>query len=249
MEEKKEFQKQDTFKRLGARAWQIAQLPWRPILKWLRRLRWRRFVPAFALLITLGILLCGMAGVISLAVKNVTAERIETLESLSLSEGKFDCILVLGCKVYSDGRLSHMLEDRVRVAVELYQMGVCNTLLMSGDHQNERYNEVDPMRNAAIAAGVPEDAIQTDPAGLSTYDSVARLAQQYQGKRVLIVTQSYHLYRALYLAQKLGLDAYGVSADLRPYAGQWKRDLREIMARCKDVYYGLAQPPVAQPQI
>jgi vancomycin permeability regulator SanA len=114
---------------------------------------------------------------------------------------------------------------------------------MSGDSRTDDYDEVGAMRGAAIAAGVPAEAIVIDPAGLSTYDSIVRLAEVYGGRRVVIVTQSYHLYRALYLAEKLGLDAYGVSADLRSYAGQGKREVREVLARCKDVVYALKRPP------
>ena len=147
----------------------------------------------------------------------------------------FDYIVVLGCRVYEDGRLSHMLEDRVKASVTLYKSGISDCILMSGDHEHDRYNEVDPMKHTAVAQGVPAEDVLVDPLGLSTYDSLARLAAQHRGARVVIVTQEYHLYRALYIAESLGLDAYGVSADLRPYAGQWKRDAREVFARCKDM--------------
>ena len=73
--------------------------------------------------------------------------------------------------------------------------------------------------------------------GFSTYDSIANLLEQYKGKRVLIVTQRYHLYRALYIAEKLGIDAYGVSANLRTYTKQFKFSLREVLARVKDVVW------------
>ena len=179
---------------------------------------------------------------ISGAVCHKTRSRVVAPQELTALEGAFDCILVLGCLVYSDGTLSHMLEDRVKVGVSLYHGGVCDTLLMSGDHQNDSYNEVDPMRAAAEAQGVPIQAILTDPLGLSTYDSVKRVLSEFSGKRIVIVTQEYHLYRALYIAEKLGIEAYGVSADLRPYRNQWMRDLREILARCKDVYFALKQP-------
>ena len=84
---------------------------------------------------------------------------------------------------------------------------------------------------------MPKEVIAIDPEGYSTYDSISNLLKQYKGKRVLIVTQKYHLYRALYIADKLGIDAYGVSADLRTYTKQLKYDLREILARVKDVVW------------
>jgi len=127
----------------------------------------------------------------------------------------------------------------------LYQAGIGDAILMSGDSRSVYYDETGAMRKAAMASGVPEEAILTDPMGLSTYDSVARLLKVWRFQRVVIVTQEYHLYRALYIAEKLGIEAYGVAADKRPYAGQLKYDLREIFARCKDVFYALEQPTPA----
>lgn len=91
------------------------------------------------------------------------------------------------------------------------------------------------MEREAVSLGVPKECILIDPAGYSTYESVANLLKEYKGKRVLIVTQKYHLHRALYIAGKLGIEAKGVSADLRTYTKQTKYDLREIFARIKDV--------------
>ena len=188
---------------------------------------------------------CVCALIISGAVCNKTKDRILTPEQILADETEVDCILVLGCRVHPDGRLSHMLSDRVETAVSLYHAGVSDHLLMSGDKRTIYYNEVDPMRDAAIAQGVPADAISMDGFGLSTYDSVARLAEEYQGKKVVIVTQRYHLFRALYIAEKLGIDAYGVSADLRTYTKRVWWETREVLARCKDVYYAEKRPAVA----
>ena len=119
---------------------------------------------------------------------------------------------------------------------------------MSGDSSSSvGYDEVGAMRRGAIEQGVDPAVIDTDPYGLSTYDSIVRLAEQYGGGRVVIVTQSFHLPRALYIADKLGLEAYGVSADLRTYQTQMKSDVREIFARCKDVYYMLKRPSLSAP--
>ncbi len=191
-----------------------------------------------------GVAVAGMAIAVSAAVKDVTRTKINTLDAVQ-TDTPYDCIVVLGCRVYEDGRMSHMLEDRVSVGIALYQNGVGAKLLMSGDSHIEGYDEVGAMRAAAIEEGVPEDCIETDAWGLSTYDSIARIAEEYRGKRILIVTQDYHLHRALYIADKLGLDAVGVSADLRPYKGQLKREMREIPARCKDVFYSLKRPTPA----
>ena len=205
----------------------------------------KRLIPPLCVITACVLAICVCALIISGAVCNKTKDRILTPEQLLADETEIDCILVLGCRVYPDGQLSHMLSDRVETAVSLYHAGVSDCLLMSGDKRTIYYNEVDPMRDAAIAQGVPADAISMDGFGLSTYDSVARIAEEYQGKKVVIVTQRYHLFRALYIAEKLGIDAYGVSADLRTYTKRVLWEAREVLARCKDVYYAEKRPAVA----
>ncbi len=202
----------------------------------------RYLIPTCAFLLCVGILFFGMLCTVSAAVCDKMRDRIVTADELVAMEGEFDCILVLGCRVYSDGTPSPMLDDRISTAVMLYENGVSSRVLMSGDSRSVGYDETGVMLEVAIALGVPEDAIQTDPMGLSTYDSIARYHHIWEGRRIVIVTQEYHLYRALYIAEKLGMEAYGVSADQRPYAGQFKYDLREIFARCKDVVYALKKP-------
>lgn len=209
-----------------------------------RRMQWCRWKTVFCVVVAWGILIASIPFLLSAAVCQKTEERILSKEELIrlAEEEQFDFILVLGCKVYEDGTLSHMLEDRVSVGVSLYHAGVSNRILMSGDHQGDSYNEVDPMRQAAVDLVVPEASILTDPYGISTYDSVYRAISQFKGKRIVIVTQEYHLSRALYAAEKLGVEAYGVAADLRPYTKQFFREVREVLARCKDIYYSLIQP-------
>ena len=223
----------------------IFAIPWLKIGKWLLFFSKRYLLRVTCIVLCWGILLGGFALIISAAVCNKTEGRIFTPEELLATGEKVDCIVVLGCMVYLDGRLSHMLSDRVEIAVRLYHAGIGERLLMSGDNQDADYNEVDPMRNAAIEQGVPETAIKTDPLGLSTYDSFARIAQEYKGRRIVIVTQRYHLFRALYIAEKLGMDAYGVSADLRTYRERIRWEVREVLARCKDVYFAEKRPPAA----
>ena len=213
--------------------------------KWMLGFSKRYLLPALCILLCLGVALGLFALTISGAVCNKTAGRIVSVEELLERDERIDCIVVLGCMVYSDGRLSHMLSDRVETAISIYRAGVGDRILMSGDHRNDSYNEVDPMRNTAIEGGVPEAAIETDPMGLSTYDSLARIAEKYQGRRIVIVTQRYHLFRALYIAEKLGMDAYGVSADLRTYRERVRWETREVLARCKDVYFAEKRPDPA----
>ena len=154
-----------------------------------------------------------------------------------------DCILVLGCQVKADGTPSHMLQDRLERAIALYQTpGIRTKLLMSGDHGQEGYNEVGTMRQYAIDRGVPAEDIFMDHAGFSTYETVYRAKEVFAADKVIIVTQKYHLYRALYIAEALGLEAYGVDADYRQYVGQTQRDLREVLARVKDFIMAIFQP-------
>ena len=153
-----------------------------------------------------------------------------------------DCILVLGCQVRNNGVPSAMLEDRLRRSVELYDLGAAPKLLMSGDHGRTDYDEVNAMRQYALDAGVPSADVFMDHAGFSTYESMYRARDVFQAKKVIIVTQQYHLYRSIYAAEALGMEAYGVACDYRQYSGQLKRDLREVLARAKDVATGIFQP-------
>ena len=145
-------------------------------------------------------------------------------------------ILVLGCGLRSDGSPSDMLSDRIDTAVAIYEKCEGAKILASGDHSREDYNEVGAIYDACVAKGVPEEDIILDHAGFSTYDSIWRAKNVYDAKKIIIVTQKYHLYRALYMAEGFGIEAYGVGADLREYSGQLYRDLREVFARVKDFY-------------
>jgi vancomycin permeability regulator SanA len=173
----------------------------------------------------------------------VNAYVVDSTEDLVLSLSRVseiedaDCILVLGCLVKSDGTPSDMLHDRLLTATEVYyqmeQAGNQAPLLMSGDSGTEGYDEVGAMRDFAVSAGVREE-ILLDPAGFSTFESVARAKELFDAEKIVIVTQSYHLHRALFIAEALGVEAYGVSADVRSYRNQFFRDVREILARNKD---------------
>lgn len=153
-----------------------------------------------------------------------------------------DCILVLGAGVWSGDRPSPMLQDRLDCGISLYESGASDRLLMSGDHGRKNYDEVNVMKAYAVERGVPSSSVFMDHAGFSTYESMYRARDIFQAKRVLIVTQGYHLYRALYDARALGLDAYGVAVNDRGYAAQRYYDAREVLARAKDFFYALFKP-------
>ena len=194
----------------------------------------KKFFKAIAIIIALLIVLavCAVFG-LNAYVKSVGGKRIVTPEEAAAIEDA-DCILVLGCSVKIDHTLSDMLEDRLRRGVELYESGAAPKLLMSGDHGTDDYDEVNAMKNYATENGVPSSDVFMDHAGFSTYESVYRAKEIFGAEKVIIVTQEYHLYRALFIAEKLGLEAYGVASDYRTYSGQEGRELREILARFKD---------------
>ena len=157
-----------------------------------------------------------------------------------------DCIIVLGCGV-NGYTPSLMLQDRLDAAIDLYKSGAGSKILMSGDHGGQYYNEVGVMKTYAMQKGVPSSDIFMDHAGFSTYESLYRAKEVFGVKKVIAVTQQYHLYRTVYLGKSLGLKITGVSAKNVRYAGQFYRDFREIFARDKDVFNAVFKPEPEMP--
>ena len=152
-----------------------------------------------------------------------------------------DCIIILGAGIWGD-KPSPMLEDRLLEGIKLYQNDVSDKIIMSGDHGRKEYDEVNIMKEYAIEKGIESSNIFMDHAGFSTYESLYRLKEIFKAKKVVIVTQKYHLHRALYIAKQLGLEAYGVNSDPRKYKGQTFREIREILARNKDFINCIIKP-------
>ena len=152
-----------------------------------------------------------------------------------------DCVLILGAGIWGDNP-SPMLQDRLDVGINLYNDNIVPKLLMSGDHGRDEYDEVNIMKDYAIKKGVISENIFMDHAGFSTYDSIYRAKEIFAAKNIIIVTQEYHLYRALHIANSLGMNAYGVNADPRKYSGQVFREVREILARNKDFVKSIFKP-------
>lgn len=198
--------------------------------KWLKR--------GILALFCLGITGTAVVFGLSSYIKKETAEKIITAEEATDA----DCILVLGCGVREDGSPSLMLRDRLEKGIELYEAGTAPKLLMSGDHGRKDYDEVNLMKGYAMGKGVPSEDIFMDHAGFSTYDSMYRARDIFCAEKVIVVSQEYHLYRALYLAEKLGLEAYGVPALDVNYRGQAYREFREMLARAKDFCTAVIQP-------
>lgn len=200
-----------------------------------KEINWRKLLLA-VLGGLLSLFVLGMAAVLifnSVVCNSVKEYILPADEAAELQD--FDCILVLGCGVHDDGTPSAMLYDRLQRSVEMYEAGVSDRLLMTGDHGREGYDEVDTMKTFAVDAGIPSECVFMDHAGFSTYESMYRAKAIFGAQKVLIVTQEYHLYRAVYIARQLGLEAYGVDADYRGDSGQTARDVREVLARVKDV--------------
>lgn len=197
-----------------------------------------------AILAALAILGCVAVLCINAWVVGSTSHRILTPDQAAeLTD--VDCILVLGCKVKDSGKPSDMLHDRLKRGVELYDRKAAPKLLMSGDHGQEDYDEVSAMKQFALDGGVPSEDVFMDHAGFSTYESIYRAKEVFGVQKMIIVSQEYHLYRALYIAQQLGVEAYGVSADYRTYSGQTARDIREVLARVKDFATAIWKPQPA----
>lgn len=182
-------------------------------------------------------------------VKAVTGKRIATIEQLQKeqkrgerSKEQIDAVLVLGAQVKSDGSLSKMLKERLDTGISIYKAGLTDRMIMSGDHGRKEYDEVNAMKNYAIEQGVPSECIFMDHAGFSTYESMYRAKEIFEAENLIVVTQKYHMYRALYDAEALGIEAKGVTCDTRVYRGDKYRKLREMAARIKDVGYTIAKP-------
>ena len=142
----------------------------------------------------------------------------------------------------AEKRLAQYGRNRLEEGIGLFRAGVSDRMLMSGDHGREDYDEVNLMKSYAVEAGVPSEAVFMDHAGFSTYESMYRARDIFQVRRIVIVTQNYHMYRALYIAQAMGMDAYGVPSSAEQYGGQLGRDMRELLARPKDLLYTMIKP-------
>lgn len=198
---------------------------------------WRKFIMIIGILaFFIGIVVLS----INFFVINNTKNKIISEETAKQLKN-IDCIIILGAGIWGDSP-SPMLEDRLMQGISLYKNNVSTKIIMSGDHGQEEYDEVNVMKKFAIDKGVPSENVFMDHAGFSTYDSIYRAKEIFQAKNIVIVTQKYHLYRALYVAEQLGLEAYGVNSDPRKYSGQVFREAREIVARNKDWFQCIYKP-------
>lgn len=161
-----------------------------------------------------------------------TRDDVHTVEDLAGAQA--DAVVVLGASVYADGTPSDILADRLEVAVDLYEAGAARAIIVSGDNRESHYNESDAMKQYCVDLGVPAEAVYVDHAGYDTYTSMYRARSAFYADNIIVVTQAYHLYRALATAQGLGMQAEGVPADKGAYDNQLQYSVREVAARTKD---------------
>ena len=199
------------------------------------------------LIIIAAVLVFGLSAYVTHSVKDEIA-GVDTGSDISEAEAEDcrsidpQCILVLGCAVWLDNEPSPMLKDRLDTAIALYKAGVAPKLLLSGDNSIVEYSEPDCMYKYTLAQGVPEEDIFLDFAGFSTYESVYRSHAVFKADRMIVVTQKYHLFRALKACDALGIEAKGVASNQQKYAGRYYREAREVLARVKDLFKGIIKP-------
>lgn len=194
------------------------------------------------ILIVLFIICASVPLIINLYVISYASQYILSVEECDSTAT--DCVMVLGAGVYGDDP-SDMLEERLNKGLAVYNTNCTDRLLMSGDHGRTEYDEVNTMKDYAVNAGAVPDKVFMDHAGFSTYESMYRARDVFEVKSMVIVTQKYHLYRAIFNARKLGIEAYGVAADGQyryPVTTVFFNNARESLARCKDFVYCIYKP-------
>ena len=146
-----------------------------------------------------------------------------------------NAVMVLGAKVYNGGVPSLTLKDRLDCGYELYARGKAKKILVSGDHGQKDYDEVNAMKDYLMEKGVPREDIFMDHAGFNTYDSMYRAKEIFGVESLLVCTQDFHIARSVYIARGLGIEAYGYPCDDRGVNGTANK-LRESFARAKAVF-------------
>jgi vancomycin permeability regulator SanA len=155
-----------------------------------------------------------------------TYEKIDNLPSA-------EAVMVLGAKVYNNGNLSDILKDRAQTALEVYESGKAQKILVSGDHSRKDYDEVNAVKKYLLENGVKPEDIFLDHAGFDTYDSLYRAKHIFKINSIIVSTQKFHLPRAVYIGKSLDLETYGIVADKHIYRSALTNNLREILSRTK----------------
>jgi len=184
----------------------------------------------FTIVLAVLLLLIGFFAALLFIAHNTVDDMIYDYKDMDDIPSK-SVAIVFGASINPNTKLpSDILRDRIVTAVDLYNNGKVEKIIMSGDNSVEHYNEPQIMGRYAKLLSVPEEDIVLDYAGRRTYDTCYRAKEIFQLNDVILVTQEYHLYRALYTCNALGLDSIGVSASRQEYVDQFYYDLREIPA-------------------
>ncbi len=179
---------------------------------------------------------------IHIHVEDCTTQRIYSQEELAKKKAEeYQVILILGSGVIGSSP-TPILKERLDTGISLYNAGIAPKLLMSGDNGSIHYDEVTVMRKYALEQGVPSEDIFMDYAGFSTYESMYRAEYIFGISKMVIVTQKYHLYRSIYIADSMGIDVVGVDSTKRILGGEGTRTLREILAQSKDYFSTKLKP-------
>lgn len=192
--------------------------------------RWPRLSKATLAVGALGITVVGVANLY--VVLSVSGDATGNLADVPHAQAA----IVPGALVQPDGTMSTMLADRVRGAFELWRAGKVDRILVSGDHRSWAYDEPDTMRKQLVRDGVPPRVIFEDHAGFDTWATMVRAHSIFGVRSAVVVTQGFHMPRALYLADQAGLKATGFTSDFHDYGVEGvKSDLREVLSRVKAV--------------
>lgn len=185
------------------------------------------------LLICIGLIGGILSFMIHSYIRNTAERHMVSYKEMEQIDQTYEAILILGAKVYSETSISDILKHRLEIGYQLYVQGVADKIIVSGDHNTEDYDEVIAMKHYLMQKGVPREAIYMDHAGLNTYDSMYRAKYVFCVRRIVAVTQEYHLFRAVYIGKKLGMETLGVTSDLDTYVNMRYYTFREYLARNK----------------
>ncbi len=206
----------------------------------------QRAVRIFLLcIISLAVLTLIFSAIVNAFMLSISRDDILDFDEIKNSDISADYAIILGCRVYSDKTPSVMLKHRLDTGARLYFSGKVSKIIVSGNPSESYNNEPEAMKNHLISLGVDSEDIITDNGGLSTYDTMSRASEVFNVKSAVVVSQEYHLYRAMYIGKERGIEIFGASATLGAYDNQFKYDLREYLARCKDFFMTLLDLPYA----
>lgn len=186
------------------------------------------------------LIIIGILGTLFINIYMINSTKNQIIELKDINN-EYDAIVILGCKVNGDSP-SLMLARRLDKGIEVYNK-LHTKILLTGDHGQKNYDEVDVMKEYLESSNIDSNDIFLDHAGFNTYDSIYRAKYIFMAKKIIIITQEYHMYRALYLANKLDIEAVGIIADDIPQKiVMLKNEIREILSRDKNFFKGIIKP-------